>query len=82
MFKRFKMFIIVCITILPFLFSSIGYARPPKPGPNFTWVKSHTTAGGVFTPGHWKYVGPPKKGKVWVSGHRARNGKWIRGHWR
>jgi len=82
MFKRFKMFLIVCITISPFLFLSFGYARPPKPGPNSVWIKPHTTSGGVFVPGHWKYVGPPKKGKVWVPGHRSRNGKWIRGHWR
>ncbi len=82
MIKRFKVFLIVCITILPFLFLSCAHARPPKPGPNFVWIKPHTKPDGAFIPGHWKYVGSPKKGKVWVPGHHAPSGKWVPGHWK
>ncbi|HEC68510.1 MAG TPA: hypothetical protein ENI35_06885 [Candidatus Desulfofervidus auxilii] len=82
MFRRFKLFLIGCIIILPLVFSSCVHAKPPKPGPNFVWVAPHTTPNGVFIPGHWKYVGPAKKGKVWIPGHYRPNGKWIPGHWK
>ena len=51
-------------------------AKPPKPGPDFVWVKKGKR------PGHWKYTGPPASSKAWVKGHFNNNGKWIPGHWK
>ena len=82
MSKRFKVFVIACFAVLPFFFFSSCYARPPKPGANFVWVKPLANPGGVVIPGHWKHVGPGKKGKVWVPGHHAPNSAFIKGHWK
>ena len=82
MFKGVKVFLVVCITIIPFIFSSCGHARPPKPGPNFIWINAHTAPDGIVISGHWKYKGPVKRGKAWVPRHRAPDGTWIQGHWR
>jgi hypothetical protein len=71
MFKQFKVFLIGSIVMLPFFFSSGGYAKPPKPGPESFWVTSHTKPDGTVVPGDWKYGGPSKNGKVWVPGHHA-----------
>lgn len=82
MFKKFKLFLIIYTMILAFSFVVYSHAKPPKPGPNFVWVKPHTTPNGILIPGHWKHVGSSQKGKVWVPGHRAPNGKWVSGHWK
>jgi len=77
-----KMLLIICVLALSFLFASFGYSMPPKPGPNFMWVKPHTTPNGTFIEGHWKHAGPAQKGKVWVSGHYNDAGNWVPGHWK
>lgn len=82
MHKRLLLFVIVCITILPLIFSSSCHGRPPKPGPDFIWVKAHPGPDGTSVPGHWKYVGPPVEGKVWVPAHRDPKGQWVPGYWK
>ena len=82
MITRFKVFLMVCVTVLSFFFFSCASPRPPKPGPHFVWVESHTKPGGTFVPGHWKYVGPPQKGRAGIPGHYGPRGRWIPGHWR
>ena len=79
---RFKVVLITCFIILPFLLVPCSHAKPPKPGPNFIWVKPHTAPNGNSVPGHWKHTGPPQKRKAWVSGHRNSDGKWVPGHWK
>lgn len=74
MHKRLLLFVIACVTILPLIFSSSCHGRPPKPGPDFMWVKAHPGPDGISMPGHWKYVGPPVEGKVWVPAHRDPRG--------
>lgn len=82
MFRQLKMLFIICVFALAFLFASFSYAKSPKPGPNFIWVRPHTTQDGTFIKGHWKHVGPAKKGKAWVSGHYDADGNWVAGHWK
>ena len=82
MHKRFSLSLIAGMIVLPFLHISYSHAKPPKPGPNFVWVKSHTTPNGHAIPGHWKYAGSSKKEKVWVPGHHAPDGKWVPGQWK
>ena len=82
MFKQLNLLLISYMIILPFIFASYSQARPPKPGPNFVWVKPHDTSNGTSIPGHWKYVESAKKEKVWVPGHYSPNGKWLSGHWK
>jgi len=82
MLKRSSIFFCIIAVIISFSFVSSVQARPPKPGPKFFWVKPHTKPNGVFIPGHWKYKGPKRKGKVWVRGHFGRRGRWIPGHWK
>jgi len=82
MYKRFNLFCIVCITILPFIFVLYSHAEPLKPGTDFVWLKSHTTSNGISIPCHWKHVKSSKKEKVWIPGHHALNGKWVPGHWK
>ena len=82
MFKEFKVFFIVCIMSLAPLFTVNSHAKPPKPGPDFVWVKPHTTPDGIAIPGHWKYVGAPLEKKVWVRGHHNAERKWVPGHWK
>jgi hypothetical protein len=62
--KEIKMFnfikkIILALTLLLFSCEYI-MARPPKPGPNFIWVKKYTTPLGITIPAHWKYRGKKK----------------------
>lgn len=80
--NRVKSFLSVLIMIVPFVFQSCSHARPPKPGPDFVWIKPHTAPSGVTVPGHWEYAGPDKPGSVWVPGHRAAGGEWVAGHWK
>jgi hypothetical protein len=61
--------------ILLLLILSTGYTKPPKPGPNFIWVKPYTLPDGISIPGHWKYTGPPKKGKTRMLGHYKSKGE-------
>lgn len=82
MHKRLNQFFITCMIVLPFLTVTQSHAKPPKPGPNFIWIKSHTTPSGHFVSGHWKYAGSSKKEKVWVPGHHDPDGKWVPGQWK
>ena len=82
MHKQFGLIFIAGMILLPFLFVSYSHAKPPKPGPNFIWVKSQTTPNGRSIPGHWKYAESSKKEKVWVPGHHAPDGKWVPGQWK
>jgi len=82
MFRPIKIFLIAALIILPFVFSSCACARPPRPGPNFVWIKAHNVPGGVWVPGHWKYIGPKARGKVWVPGHYRHKGIWVAGYWK
>ena len=77
-----RLFLIIFITLLPFVLMLPSHAKPPQPGPDFVWVAPHTTPQGNGVPGHWKYVGPDKKGKVWVPGHNNPAGEWVPGHWK
>lgn len=78
-----KVFIVGCLLVLPFLILSACYAtRPPKPGPDFVWVESHTNPSGDFVPEHWKHVGPPARDKVWVPSHINPDGERVPGHWK
>lgn len=79
MHKRLLLFVIACVTILPLILSSSCHGRPPKPGPDFMWVKVHPGPDGISIPGHWKYVGPPVEGKVWVPAHRDPRGSGYQG---
>ena len=61
-------------------------ARPPAPGPNCTWVRSHYTPRGAYIRAHWT-CGP--RGHVWVSGRHVTvriNGiptrRYVQGHYR
>ncbi len=81
--KRFQLFLITVFVVLPFIVLSCAHAKkPPKPGPDFRWVKGHKTPVGVVIPGHWKYHGPVVKNKTWVPGHNEPNGKRVAGHWK
>ena len=83
MWKKLRPFIVGCFCAVIFFTFACGHARPPKPGPNYVWVKAHTRPNGVKVPGHWQYAGPTVvKGKVWVPGHYGPKGRWIPGHWR
>ena len=73
--------LIIVLTLFIF-FIACAHSRPPKPGPDFVWVKAYTTPEGKTVPGHWKHVGPGVKGKTWVPGHHGPRGKWVPGHWR
>ena len=81
MFNKSKILLIVLTIAFPFILLSYAHAKPPKPGPKFVWINSHTTANGIAVPGHWKYSGAPYKGKSWIPGHYGPKGKWIAGHW-
>ncbi|MDY7031551.1 MAG: hypothetical protein SVY10_06530 [Thermodesulfobacteriota bacterium] len=63
MLKGFRLFLVVVMTILPLFFSSCIHPRPPKPGPNYIWVKPHTKPDGAFVEGHWQYAGPSRRHK-------------------
>ena len=64
MSTKSRLVFFVCFAIIPFFFLTACYARPPKPGPNFVWVKPHKNPTGVGIPGHWKYTGPARKGML------------------
>lgn len=77
---RILLFIASFVAILPL--QSCVVNRPANPGSDFVWIDSYTLPGGVFIPGHWKYVGPPKHRMVWVPGHYNRRGDWVTGRWK
>lgn len=75
--------LLICFMLMFFSFPSLSFGgRPPKPGPNFVWIKGWVTESGVLIKGHWKYKGPPMKARVWVPGHYKKNGKWVPGHYK
>ena len=83
MSKLYKgVLIVACAYVLVFVFPFCTHAKPPKPGPNFVWVKPHTVPDGTSIPGHWKYKGPKTQGKTWVPGHYRPDGSWNPGHWK
>lgn len=76
-------FILPCVIIFSLFISfSCAHSKPPKPGPNFRWVKPVKTAGGHVIPGHWAYNSVPKPGKVWVPTHLNNAGNVVPGRWR
>jgi len=77
--KRINTIILMLAFLSPLILVSQGYARPPKPGPQFFWTAPYVTPAGVTVPGHWRYTGPEVTHKVWVPGHCA---KWVPGHWK
>ena len=80
--KRRFSYILFTLIIPCFLLSCTHTGQPRKPGPDFVWIKTRTTADGTVVPGHWKYTGIPGKHRSWVPGHYGPNGKWIAGHWK
>ncbi len=82
MYKGIKLFLIIIAILPPLFFTSCYCARPPRPGSHFVWVERRTTLNGVVIPSHWKYVGPPVRGKVWVPAHYGPNRIWIAGRWK
>lgn len=51
MLKKFKSLYFLFIFMVPLFFSSVSYGIPPKPGPQFVWIKPHTTENGAFIKG-------------------------------
>ncbi len=45
------------------IFFSCVHSRPPKPGPDFVWVKPVKGPKGKIIPGHWVYKVAPKPDK-------------------
>jgi len=81
MVRIFKVCFVLFAMLIPFVFSSCSHARPPKPGPDFVWVKPHRSFDGTPVPGHWRYVGAPKAGREWIPAHRTPDGTLVQGHW-
>lgn len=67
-----------CLLVLPV---HSGFAKPPKPGPEYKWEKHHTTPEGHYVPGRWirkkkadaphdkpppPYKAAPKPGAHWT----------------
>jgi hypothetical protein len=82
MVKRMRLIVLLAAIVFPMVSASCSHARPPRPGPDFVWVKPHVRADGVRVPGHWRHTGEPRPGKVWVPGHHSPKGNWIAGHWK
>ena len=80
--KKINMTAVVIFLAFSMILVSCAHAKPPKPGPGFVWIKGHQTPAGDAVPGHWKYVGPPVKGKTWVPGHFNDDDVWVEGHWK
>ncbi len=81
--KKIKGFILfVVIIFCSYISFSCAHSKPPKPGPNFRWVKPVKTQSGHIIPGHWIFVGAAKPGKAWIKGHHGPRGRWIPGHWK
>jgi hypothetical protein len=68
--------------VLYYHFLFCVHSRPPKPGPDFVWVKPVKGPKGKIIPGHWVYKVAPKPDKIWVKGHYDHKGRWIPGHWK
>jgi hypothetical protein len=98
MIKLLKTLFVICVLVLPFLFISFSYARPPKPGPHFIWVYPHRAPDGTLIEGHWgpmphppHHGAPPGHGPshpmpgpnfIWVEPYATPHGIFIHGHWR
>ena len=87
MFRKTKVFVILIAFLLPMIsISCAHHVRPPKPGPNFVWIATHTNPNGVLIHGHWRHARKPKPaaktGKVWIKGHYKPSGAWAPGHWK
>ncbi len=80
-YKKSIIVFIVIVFSLFFVFSC-AHSRPPKPGPNFQWVKPVKTNSGNIIPGHWVYKGALKPGKTWVPTHLNNSGNVVPGHWK
>lgn len=80
--KSVRVLFFIASFVAFFPLQSCVVERPVRPGPDFVWVAPYRAPGGVFIPGHWKYVGPPKHRMVWVPGHYNRYGDWVNGRWK
>ncbi len=78
---KVKAVFLTLVMVLSLAVAGCACARPPKPGPNFVWVPRHRAPDGRIIPGHWKYIGPVKRGRHWVPGHFNKRGVWVPGHW-